>query len=193
MDVFHAIFIGVVLAFTGIRMYYHRLAQRQMGPAAFREGRGHVAWRVALGLPWLAALLAYMARPSLLDWARIPLPEWAPWLGAGLGLASLPLIAWVQWALGANFSTVLHVRDRHTLVTHGPYRWVRHPMYTVLAMFCLSVLLLTGNLIVGGVPVAALALIVVTRVRREETAMAEKFGEAYQAYMQRTGRFLPGV
>jgi protein-S-isoprenylcysteine O-methyltransferase Ste14 len=101
------------------------------------------------------------------------------------------LILWIQWALGSNFSTTLHVREEHTLVTFGPYRWVRHPMYSVLFVFLVGIFLITANWYIGGVPLAALILIVVTRLPKEEAAMLEKFGAEYQHYMQTTGRFLP--
>jgi protein-S-isoprenylcysteine O-methyltransferase Ste14 len=108
-----------------------------------------------------------------------------------LGLASLPLIWWVQWALDINFSTTLHVRDKHTLVRHGPYRWVRHPMYTALYIHLLAILLLTANWFVGGMFLLMQTIIIALRLRNEEAAMVEKFGNEYREYMKHTGRFLP--
>jgi protein-S-isoprenylcysteine O-methyltransferase Ste14 len=99
-------------------------------------------------------------------------------------------MVWVQRALGANFDVTLLVCAEHTLVTTGPYRWVCHPMYSVLFLFELAVLL-TANWFVGGVPLVALTLIVATRAKREEAVMLNTFGEAYRHYMERTGRFLP--
>src|SRR5687767_8813757 len=129
---FHIVFIVVAVGFGVIRAYYHRKASQGEGNVEFKEGAGHVAWRRIVGIPFLAAVIVYMFRPAVFAWAEIPFPVWAQWVGVVLGLASLPLIWWVQWALGVNFSTVLHLRENHTLVTYGPYRWVRHPMYTVL-------------------------------------------------------------
>lgn len=106
-------------------------------------------------------------------------------------IVGMPLIWWVQWALGANFSTVLYVRDEHTLVTYGPYRWVRHPMYTVLYVWAVSLFLLSQNWFIGADFLVPLTLIVVTRLKHEEAAMVEKFGDDYRHYMRRTGRFLP--
>ncbi len=188
---FHTLFVFVFLGFTLIRVYYQRQAHAGRGRADFKEGRLHVGLRLVFGLPFILVVLAYMLRPEILGWARLALPGWARGLGVLLGLASLPLIVWVQQALGDNFSTVLHVREEHTLVTHGPYRRVRHPMYTVLYVHLLGVFLLTANLLIGGVFLGALSLIVLTRVSREEAAMEAKFGQAYLDYRQRTGRFLP--
>jgi protein-S-isoprenylcysteine O-methyltransferase Ste14 len=188
---FHWIFVFVFVGFSVIRAYYHRLASLGMGKAEYVEGRMHVALRMLFGIPFMLTLVAYMVRPAILDWARLDLPVWAQWVGVFLGLASLPLIWWVQSALGSNFSTVLHVRDEHTLVTSGPYRWVRHPMYTVLYMNLTAAFLLTENWLIGAVFLLALSLIVFSRVDREELVMQEKFGEQYQTYMRQTGRFLP--
>lgn len=188
---FHTVFIVVFAGFTLIRMYYHRKAQKAMGKVEYKEGRWHVALRLIFGLPFMLVFAAYLVWPGLLAWAEFPLPAWAQWLGVVVGVASLPLIAWVQWALDTNFSTILHVREDHTLITRGPYRWVRHPMYTVLYVWEIAILLLTRNWFIGGFILVALTLIVVTRLQKEEAAVVEKFGDEYRAYMQRTGRFLP--
>jgi len=188
---FHLLLVFVFAGFTSIRVYYHRKAARTMGNAAYKEGKLHVFLRLIVGIPFIVLVVAYLIQPDLLAWAKLPLPEWTQWLGAALGLASLPLIWWVQWALDANFSTVLHVRDEHTLVTHGPYRWVRHPMYSVLYLWATAVLLLSQNWLIGAGFVFPLTVIVVTRLKNEEAAMTEKFGDEYRRYMQRTGRFLP--
>lgn len=188
---FHWVFVFVFVGFSVIRAYYHRLAQKTMGRAEYREGRLHVALRLLVGIPFMLTLAAYMVRPSILGWAKLDNPVWMQWMGVFLGIASLPLIWWVQSALGNNFSTVLHVRDEHTLVTSGPYRWVRHPMYTVLYMNLLAAFLLTENWLIGGVFLVSLTLLVASRVQREEQTMREKFGKHYQDYMEKTGRFLP--
>lgn len=130
--IFHLFFVFVFLAFTVIRAYYHRQASRSMGKAEYKEGRLHILLRMLFGIPFILTLVVYLFRPQILGWAALNLPDWLQWIGVILGVASIPLIWWVQVALGSNFSTVLHVRQGHTLVTSGPYRWVRHPMYTVL-------------------------------------------------------------
>jgi protein-S-isoprenylcysteine O-methyltransferase Ste14 len=189
--VYHLSFVALFVIFTGIRMAYHRLAQKTAGPVTYHEGRLHRGLRLVVGVPFMLAFVGYWFRPDLFAWARLPLPAWSQALGLVLAAASLPAIAWVHSALGANFSTVLHTRAEHTLVTHGPYRWVRHPMYTLLFIFETGLLLLTQNAFIGGTLLIALALIVITRLPREEAMLAERFGPAYTRYQQRTGRLLP--
>lgn len=188
---FHLAFVALYVTFFGIRSYYLRRAQQSRGEVSYIEGRTHRTLRLIVGIPYMLALAGYMVWPSLLGWAAFPLPDWARWTGLLLGLACVALIVWIQRALGANFDVTLHVRTEHTLVTAGPYRWVRHPMYTVLLLFELAMLLLTANWFVNGIPLIALIIIIATRVRREEAVMLNTFGEAYRRYMERTGRFLP--
>jgi protein-S-isoprenylcysteine O-methyltransferase Ste14 len=190
---FHYSFIAVILVFAVIRMVYHRLALRTMGKAEFKEGSLAKGLRLVFALPLIAGLVTYMVRPEVLSWAALPLPEWTRWAGLIMTLAALPLLWWVHSSLGSNFSGLLHVREEHTLVTYGPYRWVRHPMYSVFYLYMIGILLLTGNWLIGGLMLAGLTLVLVTRLEREENTMLEKFGDRYREYMKRTGRFLPPI
>jgi protein-S-isoprenylcysteine O-methyltransferase Ste14 len=184
-------FVIVFTSFTIIRMIYHRKASQTRGKVEFKEGRLNIALRLILGIPFILLLFVYMFNPNLLGWAQFTLPEWAQWLGVVMGIASIPLIWWVQWALGANFATTLHVREEHTLVTHGPYRWVRHPMYSVLYLLEVAIALLTANWFIGSVLLIGQTIVIVNRINNEENTMIEKFGAQYRAYINRTGRFLP--
>lgn len=189
--VFHLIFVLAFLGFTGIRMYYHRKSMKTAGSFTYKEGRFSSILRGLFGIPYILALFVYMVYPAFLNWATITLPDELRWLGALLSVAVLPLILWVQRSLGNNFSTRIHIRDEHALVTKGPYRWVRHPMYTVFMIQSVGLLLLTANWFVGGVYLTALMLIVIIRTPFEESMMIEKFGDQYRAYIERTGKFLP--
>jgi protein-S-isoprenylcysteine O-methyltransferase Ste14 len=102
----------------------------------------------------------------------------------------MPLFIWTHHALGKNWSVDLVIKEEHTLITSGPYRWVRHPMYTSFFVQSLAFFLLSANWVIG---LAGLATSVLgaSRVDKEEALMIEEFGDQYRAYMQRTGRFLP--
>jgi protein-S-isoprenylcysteine O-methyltransferase Ste14 len=106
----------------------------------------------------------------------LPFPAWLRWVGAALGAASLPLLAWVQTALEKYWSALLHLRQEHKLITNGPYRWVRHPMYTALFTFFIATGLITANL--GFIALDVLAISVLyLRIPKEENMMIEQFGE----------------
>ena len=184
--------LAVLLAVLAlIRGYYRWLAASSGATVSWREGRGNAVLRGLGGLGGMLTLLAYIVRPGSLAWAALPLPRWARWLGAALGGAALAYLLWVHRALGANFSSTLHVTDRHTLVTQGPYRRVRHPMYTSFYLLLTAFFLLSANWFIGLVWLGGLSLVVAARLGKEEAVMIERFGDQYREYMGRTGRLLP--
>ena len=189
--VFHILFAVAYLAMFGIRLLSWRTAIRAGGRVELKEGKVNMAVRAVLGLGYIGALIVYAFFPSFLAWAAFSLPAGARWIGAGITAAALLLLAWVQWSLGKNFSTTLHLRQGHSLATSGPYHWVRHPMYTALFLLGVGFLLLTANWAVGVPLIVALPILVAVRVGNEEALMIEQFGDEYRAYMRQTGRFMP--
>lgn len=94
-------------------------------------------------------------------------------------------------ALGKQWSLQARVLEAHVLITEGPYRLVRHPIYTgMLGMLLAAALAISHwvGLIAG---VALYSLGTVIRMRSEENLLREQFGEAYDAYARRTPPLLP--
>jgi protein-S-isoprenylcysteine O-methyltransferase Ste14 len=97
---------------------------------------------------------------------------------------------WTFRTLGTNLTDTVVTRRTHTLVLHGPYRWIRHPFYDSAALLMLAISLMTANwflLLAGSVTFGLLAF----RTRIEEANLVARFGESYRRYMEGTGRFLP--
>ena len=101
-----------------------------------------------------------------------------------------PLLNWTFQSLGNNLSDTVVTRRVHTLVTRGPYHWVRHPFYDVGFLWMLALSLLTANWLMALLGTGVIALLVV-RTRVEEQKLLERFGDEYRAYAGRTGKFLP--
>jgi protein-S-isoprenylcysteine O-methyltransferase Ste14 len=142
------------------------------------------------GLAVWAGVIAFMIDPATMAWSSIPLPPGARWAGVGLTILTAVLLTWTLSSLGPNLTDTVVTRAAHTLVTRGPYRWVRHPFYDCMALFVVSLALMMANwfvMVAGGVMFALLAL----RSRTEEDKLLERFGEPYRAYRASTGRFLP--
>ncbi len=125
-------------------------------------------------------------------WAQLPLPLWLRWTGAGLGTALLPLEFWMFRSLGAGITPTVATRADHRLVTHGPYRWVRHPLYSIGTGVFLAQSLISANWFVAVLSGFALRLLLL-RVPQEEAQLIARFGDDYRQYMQHTGRLLPRV
>ena len=112
----------------------------------------------------------------------------------GSAIAAVRLRApwWTFRTLGKNLTDTVVTRKKHTLVTHGPYFWIRHPLYSSAALIILAVSLIGANWFFFAVGVAVLAILVM-RTRTEEMNLVARFGDSYQRYTDRTGRFLPRI
>lgn len=92
-------------------------------------------------------------------------------------------------ALGRNLTPLPAPVPGGTLVQTGPYRWVRHPLYTALLLLSADWTAGRGGP-VSGLSTALLTVLLRRKARMEETALAAAY-PAYPAYRQRTGAFLP--
>ena len=145
-----------------------------------------------LGLAAIGMLIPLVyAFSSILDFADYGLPHWVGWLGVVLfGLA-----IWLLWRshakLGRNWTPTLGIRDEHSLVTEGVYKYIRHPMYAAHLLWAIAQVLMLHNWIAGFSFIIAVVPHYLMRVNNEEQMMLNQFGEEYRAYMDRTRRLIP--
>jgi protein-S-isoprenylcysteine O-methyltransferase Ste14 len=113
-------------------------------------------------------------------------------LGALLGIAGGWLFARAARALGTQMTPAIRVQEGHQLVQTGPYRLIRHPVYTAILTIALGQTLLFLSPLAALLAVSLLVL-AEYRARIEEDLLrsSEAFGPTYDAYVARTGRFLP--
>ena len=115
-------------------------------------------------------------------WASFASPVWSRWVGVSLGLLTVPAAYWVFSALGRNVSETVLTKEHHELVTHGVYRWIRHPLYTTGIALFLAIGLMAANwfiLLFGLIALVSIRLVVVPV---EEQALLKKFGDEYRDY-----------
>ncbi len=189
--VFRWIIAGIILSAIPISAYFRGRAARSSEPVS----RERESWPIFIalrltGLGFLISLILFLIRPSLLSFSALPLPVWLRWGGLLINLGCLPFIIWSFRHLGNNVTDTVGLRSNHTLVTSGPYRYVRHPLYLFGGLAWIGLSLQTANaipLILGILGSRVLAL----RTRTEERVLLERFGESYRIYIEKTGRFLP--
>ena len=182
------LFAVLLFGFVAIRASFRRVWAHipRQGVHSARERlltSGAALTQLLPGLSWLGT--------DLLAFADRALPTPLRLAGFGLGLGALALLAWVHATLGANFSPRLELQAAHTLVRAGPYRRVRHPMYTAGLLLTVAMGLVTGNLLVGGLPLGMLILLIALRLPDEEAMLEARFGEDYHAYKAESGRLTP--
>ena len=170
---------------------YHRIRAASGEKISHRE-EGYVfamVLRVAGLVLWIGTI-GYLFFPVQFQWASMQLPDWLRWSGLVIGAFAPLLMYWTMSCLGKNLTDTVVTRADATLVTHGPYRWVRHPFYVTAAILMLSVTLITTSWLIGLAGMTVMALLVV-RTAKEEQMLVDRFGEEYRQYMRMTGRFFP--
>ena len=188
---FRAIALAVFVSLFLIGMY-HRIRAHQPDEKISRkeEGRPIMILLRLFGLAFWTGVIIYLILPPSMEWSTFRVPSWMRWTGAGLGIMCVPLFYWVLTSLGKNLTDTVVTRKDATLVTHGPYQWVRHPLYSVWALFLPAFALLLANWFILLMGILALILLAI-RTPIEEAKLIEKFGDEYREYMKRTGRFIP--
>jgi protein-S-isoprenylcysteine O-methyltransferase Ste14 len=188
---FRRIAAAVVIALFAISIYYRNRADKAGG----RVTRDDEPMPIRLGLSFsglmgFGGLLLYFVWPAALAWTLLPIPDLLRWVGVVIATLSVASTWWVFRTLGLNVTRTSKTRDSATLVTTGPYRFVRHPFYVNVALAFGSLSLVTRSwwfIVWIGVALALLAV----RTRREEANLEARFGDAWRAYAARTGRFVP--
>lgn len=182
---------AVVLSLFAISIYYRHRADKAGGrvkrddePTSIRLGLGISA------LMGFGGLLLYFIWPPLLDWTLMPIPNPVRWTGVVIATVSVASTWWIFRTLGLNITRTSKTRDNATLVTTGPYRFVRHPFYVNVALAFWSLSLVTRSWWFAAWILPALMFLAI-RTRKEEANLEARFGDAWREYVARTGRFVP--
>ena len=107
--------------------------------------------------------------------------------------AGTALYPWAAITLGAFFRTSVQLLHGQQLVTHGPYRILRHPAYTAGVLVFTGIGLAMGNWLSLAGAVLPVMIAYVWRIRVEETALRERFGPEFDAHRARTWAIIPLV
>ena len=179
---------GCWLAFVAIWV----IAAVSTKPTVYRETR---AQRLRYWV-WLVSayfLLLYGPRlPYPLNLRIVPHVTPTALAAAALCLIGLAFAVWARVTLGRNWSGVVTLKEGHELIERGPYRFVRHPIYTgILTMFFATALAL-GHLAGFAATLLMFASFWI-KLRDEEKLMLQQFPGQYAAYRQRTRRIIPFV
>ena len=190
-QIFRVILVLGFVAVFPVALYHRLKAQASKDKLDRRqEGIFILLTLRPIGAAKMLGMLAWVIHPAWMAWSSVGLPHWLRWIGVPLGVMAATLLIVAFRFLGTNITDTVVTRARHTLVTDGPYRWVRHPFYIAFALAMAADSLVTANWFLALTGVVAVALIAM-RTRTEEQKLIERFGDEYRHYMERTGRFIP--
>jgi protein-S-isoprenylcysteine O-methyltransferase Ste14 len=182
--------LGIV-AWVAIRLPHRRRARKTRVAAAERTLSERLLLPVAtIGLVVIPAFYLATGIPAFADYRFRP---WMGWCGLVVEVAFLALFHASHRWLGRNWSVTLEIRQNHRLVTDGPYRYVRHPMYSSFWLWAIAQALLLPNWVAGLAGLVGVGLLYFGRVGAEEAMMEKSFGDEYRNYAARTGRVFPRV
>src|SRR3954466_5445296 len=178
-----SVLIALSLIFLAVGIY-HRIRAAQSGDKLDRTKEG---WPILIGLR-LAGLItfgstaAWIWNPTWFSWAAFPLRDWVRWVGVGGFLLGISWLIWMFISLGSNLTDTVVTRRNAHFIDHGPYRYVRNPMYSGILIVGLSLGLALGTWLLPLVAIVMFAIIA-RRTQIEEMYLIARFGDQYRTYM----------
>lgn len=145
---------------------------------------------------WLLLVIAYVLLtqgrrfPYPFGLVLVPQTASSGWIGMILCSSGLALAIWARIVIGRNWSAVVTLKEDHEMVQWGPYRFVRHPIYTGLESMFLGTAIAFGHL-AAFIGVALVFVSFWIKLSREERLMLKQFPNDYPDYQRRVKRIIP--
>jgi protein-S-isoprenylcysteine O-methyltransferase Ste14 len=178
-----------ILACWVLLVLYWNLSAGSIKPVAERQSWSSRLARVPV---WLGYILLVVAWAHPFGMVVIPRTVTAEWLGVAICALGLVSAIWSRKTLGDDWSRDVELKQGHKLVEQGPYRFVRHPIYTSHLLMGLGTAVASGLL----VAFAGLLLFFIgfwIKLRQEEDLLLRHFPDEYPAYKARVKALVPFV
>jgi protein-S-isoprenylcysteine O-methyltransferase Ste14 len=149
-----------------------------------------LAYRLPLLLGIILVSVKWLPQPLLIQ--LTPVSPWSVYAGYVLCILGLLFTVWARRILGGNWSSEVTFKEGHELIQAGPYRFVRHPIYTGILTMLLGTVLCEGRL---GSWLGFLSIGVAfwIKLNHEERLLLRHFPEAYPGYRKRVKALVPFV
>ena len=194
--IFSTLWIIFIANLTWVRYSARKYTGEQLADqTALHERRLQIVGLALFAPFWFGGLILYSVLPGWIMFLSIPLPDWFRLIMVGVTALSIPFTLWGYRTLGKNWVHALEPskflqRKRETLVTRGPYHYVRHPIYLGAFVFIIAQALLAANWFLL-LPALAVVTLFYMQIGKEEAMLIDRFGDEYREYMKRTPRFIP--
>lgn len=157
------------------------------------EDWGVLLLQVVSGVSLFTVLLLDIFMPGWMTWSKISLPNWLRIAGVAVALLCVIWLWWVFRIIGTNISETIQTKESQNLVTSGPYRLVRHPLYAGSLMFLLALGLVFEDWLILIFALVGILVFRLLVIPEEEKELLESFGEDYESYQSRTGALVPWI
>jgi protein-S-isoprenylcysteine O-methyltransferase Ste14 len=192
--IFRILFIIAAIAMFAVRIYYQNKVLPERKHETIKSNPLELVPGVIAALTTIVFGLEYILAPGFFQFTYIfRYPDWLRWLGFAMLTLGILLLWFAHYHLGRSFSSFVAMKQGQAFVNTGPYRYIRHPIYTAYFLNYLGGGLLASNIVLTLVPEICFCIMVILRIGKEEDMLLAEFGEQYQAYMSKTGRFLPFI
>lgn len=160
--------------------------------AAFSIKRGRVPWSRELAIrAAIAVVIFVMVRLGVFRDQRLNRDVWLGVVGVILLFFGLAFAVWARRSIGRNWGSPMTQKDDPELVTSGPYRWVRHPIYSGILLAGIGTAIALSWISLAVVAIAGTYFIYSATV--EERFMTSRFPDTYPAYRNSTKMLVPFV
>jgi len=170
--------------------YWYVSAFGQKATAEPQKPLSALAHRIPVGLGWFLMILPKLPPP--MNQVLIPHTTWVLAMGVVICVFGLFVTLWARWTLAGNWSTDVTFKQGHELIKTGPYRFVRHPIYTGLLLMGLGTAISAGQLRYW----LGLLMVVIgfwIKLKQEERLMLRHFPDQYPAYQKQVKALVPFV
>jgi protein-S-isoprenylcysteine O-methyltransferase Ste14 len=100
---------------------------------------------------------------------------------------------WSIYILGKYFRTTVEVEESQKIVQKGPYKWIRHPSYSGIILFCIGYGIAVQNWLSLIIAVSLPTIALLYRIKIEEEALVKGIGTEYEVYQKKTKKLIPGI
>lgn len=185
--------LGIMRGYYGRKTKTHDslVAIKEKLKTADREmGKGMMILTAIITVIGVIGIILYLLSPPWWTWTHLPLGEWVQWIGIVVATIPLFYLIWVHRHLDNQWSIALEIQEDHKLITTGPYRRVRHPMYLGIFVYTIGLCLISLDILVSLFFVFSI-WVNYNRIPSEEQMMIDQFGDEYLEYMKTSGRLIP--
>jgi protein-S-isoprenylcysteine O-methyltransferase Ste14 len=187
-SLYKMLFVLAFIAIMIIRLYYQSKILREKREIKVREDIIGLISGIIAALTTIIFGVEYIFFQGAFSFAYIlRYPDLIRLFGGILLVVGISLLGISHHHLGKSFHSLMVLKENHELIETGPYRFIRHPIYSAFLLSYFGGGLISSNWILTFVPMITYAIMVTIRMGKEEKILEEEFGQRYIDYEKRTG------